>query len=55
MHTQVESTAQAYEEIGASTEQQTQVVAELTGTAEKLSEIAHRLLEMVSRFKVSPR
>lgn len=55
MHQQVESTAQAYEEIGNSSEQQTQVTAELTGTAEKLAEIAHRLQDMVSRFKVSPR
>lgn len=55
MHGQVESTAQAYEEIQASSEQQTQVTAELTGTAEKLAEIAHRLQDMVSRFRVSPR
>ncbi|WP_287155228.1 methyl-accepting chemotaxis protein [Candidatus Solincola tengchongensis] len=55
MQRQVESTAQAYEEIGSSSEQQTQVTAELTGTAEKLAEIAHRLQDMVSRFKVSPR
>ncbi|MGQ9476762.1 MAG: hypothetical protein ACUVT4_08265 [Actinomycetota bacterium] len=54
MHGQVESKAQAYEEIQASSEQ-TQVTAELTGTVEKLAEIAHRLLDIVSRFRVSPR
>jgi len=53
MRSQVESTAQAYEEIGASSDQQTQVTVELTGTAEKLSDIAHRLMDMVSRFKTS--
>ena len=55
MQRQVESTAQAYEEIGSSSEQQTQATAELTGTAERLAEIAHRLQDMVSRFKVNPR
>ncbi len=52
MHNQVETTAQAYQEIESSSEQQTQVTSELTTTAEKLADIARRLQEMVSRFRV---
>jgi len=51
MEIQIESNMAAYEEIGASTEQQTGSTAELTDTAEKLAEIAHKLQEMVSHFK----
>ncbi|MDY6795720.1 MAG: methyl-accepting chemotaxis protein [Actinomycetota bacterium] len=53
MKGQVESNAASYQEIGASTEQQTQATVELTSTAEQLVEIAHRLIEMVKHFKTS--
>ncbi|MFW6113718.1 MAG: methyl-accepting chemotaxis protein, partial [Actinomycetota bacterium] len=53
MRDQVESNAASYQEIGASTEQQTQATVELTGTAEQLSEIARKLIEMVDHFKSS--
>ncbi len=52
MKSQVEATAEAYEEIGASSEEQTAVTTELTGTAERLSEIAKKLQEMVAHFRL---
>jgi len=55
MRSKVESTAEAYEEINASSEQQTQSTTELTVTAEKLAEVAHHLLEMVSQLKMGRR
>jgi methyl-accepting chemotaxis protein len=53
MKDQVDNTAGAYEEIGASSEQQSSATTELAGTAERLSEIASKLQEMVSHFKIS--
>ena len=53
MKDQVDATAGAYEEIGASSEEQTAATTELTGTAERLSEIANKLQEMVAHFKIS--
>ena len=55
MRSKVENTAQAYEEINTSSEQQTQSTTELTATAEKLVEVAHYLLDLVSQFKISRR
>ncbi|MBC7247452.1 MAG: methyl-accepting chemotaxis protein [Actinobacteria bacterium] len=55
MRSKVESTAEAYEEINASSEQQTQSTTELTATAEKLAEVAHYLLDLVSQFKAGRR
>jgi methyl-accepting chemotaxis protein len=51
METQIESNMGSYEEIGASTEQQTTSTQELSNTAEKLAEIAHKLQEMVAHFR----
>lgn len=53
MRDQVENTAEAYEEISASSEQQTAVATELANTASRLSEIAHRLYDMAAHFKIS--
>lgn len=53
MKEQVETTAGAYEEIGASSEEQTAATTELAGTAERLSQIAEKLQEMVAHFKLS--
>ncbi len=53
MKDQVENTAGAYEEIGASSEEQTAATTELTTTAERLSGIANKLQEMVAHFKIS--
>jgi methyl-accepting chemotaxis protein len=53
MKDQVEATFGAYEEIGASSEEQTAATTELTTTAERLSEIANKLQEMVAHFKIS--
>jgi methyl-accepting chemotaxis protein len=52
MKEQIESDVAAYEQIGASSDQQTQGTMELASTAEQLSEIALRLKEMVSHFKI---
>jgi methyl-accepting chemotaxis protein len=51
MRLQIESDVAAYEQIGASTDQQTQGTMELANTAKQLSDIALRLKEMVSHFK----
>ena len=53
MKNQVESDAQSYEEIGASSEQQTAATMELANTAARLSDIAHKLYDMVAHFKTS--
>lgn len=53
MKEQVVSNAGSYEEISASTEQQTVVTTELASTASRLSEIAHHLHDMVAHFKIS--
>jgi methyl-accepting chemotaxis protein len=52
MKEQIESDVAAYEQIGASSDQQTQGTMELASTAEQLSEIALRLKDMVSHFKI---
>lgn len=51
MRTQIDNDVAAYEQIGASSDQQTRGTMELASTAEQLSEIAHTLYEMVAHFK----
>ncbi|OFW56330.1 MAG: hypothetical protein A2W01_00130 [Candidatus Solincola sediminis] len=51
MRTQIDNDMAAYEQIGASSDQQTKGTMELASTAEQLSEIAHRLYDMVAHFK----
>lgn len=52
MRTQIDNDMAAYEQIGASSDQQTKGTMELASTAEQLSEIAHRLYGMVANFKI---
>jgi len=52
MRTQIDNDMAAYEQIGASSDQQTKGTMELASTAEQLSEIAHRLYDMVAHFRI---
>lgn len=52
MRTQIDNDMAAYEQIGASSDQQTKGTMELASTAQQLSEIAHRLYGMVANFKI---
>ena len=52
MRTQIDNNMAAYEQIGASSDQQTKGTMELASTAEQLSEIAHRLYDMVAHFRI---
>jgi methyl-accepting chemotaxis protein len=52
MRNQIDNDVAAYEQIGASSDQQTKGTMELASTAEQLSEIAHRLYDMVAHFKI---
>ncbi len=52
MKEQIESDVAAYEQIGASSDQQTQGTMELASTAEQLSEIALKLKDLVAHFKI---
>jgi methyl-accepting chemotaxis protein len=52
MKSQIEMDVSAYQQIGASSDQQARGTMELANTAQQLSEIAKKLNEMVAHFKI---